>query len=189
MTEKVWLVTVFKCNADTAKDVLLNFYVFIKDLAEVENLHFIIRDRLDDDVVISFRILCEDKNEHIVKSKIGYKLNNLISKEDYVIDPSQDHSLFRYAAWPWEKTIKERGIEKFNTFCLFLKKMSEMIIELIKQDYFSSFERTEMTHIISWMLGCTEYFKLTPKSASVGYFDRIDDKYRAYLTKIFNERQ
>ena len=81
--------------------------------------------------------------------------------------------------------MKERGIEKFETFCLFLRKMSEMVIELIKQDYFSSFERTEIAHIISWMLGCTEYFKLTPKSASVGYYDRIDDKYRAYLHKNF----
>ena len=185
MTEKVWLVTVFKCKADTAKDVLLNFYDFIKDLADVENLHFIIRDRLDDDVVISFRVLCEDKNKNIVKSKICFKLNNLISKEDYAIDPSQDNPLFQYGAWPWEETIKERGIEKFETFCLFLQKMSEMIIELIKQDYFSSFERTEIAHVMSWMLGCTEYFKLTTKSASVGYYDRIEDKYRAYLHKNF----
>ena len=185
MTEKVWLVTVFKCKAKIAKEVLINFYDFIKDPAEVENLHFIIRDRLEDDVVFSFRILCEEKNKQIVKSKICFKLNNLISKEDYVVEPTQDHPLYTYAAWPWEETIKNRGEEKFNAFCSYLRKMSAMIIEMIKQDYFESVERTEIAHVMSWMLGCRNYFKLTPKSASVGYYDRIEDKYRSYLQKNF----
>jgi hypothetical protein len=188
MPEKTWIVTVFKCNAQNVKKVLVDLYDFVSDLPETENLHFIIRDRVDDEVVLSFRVLCEKENEKNIKSKISFKLNNLISKKMYVVNPGQDHPLFNYVAWAWEEIIKKRGEEKFSTFSSFLQKISEIVIEMIKQDYFSSFERTEIVHIISWMLGCTEYFKLTPKSATVGYYDRIEDKYLAYLQKNFNKK-
>jgi hypothetical protein len=187
MSEKTWIVTVFKCNAQKVKKILVDFYDFVCDLTETENLHFIIRDRVDDEVVFSFRVSCTKKNKKLLKSKIIFKLNNLLSKQNYVVDPSPDHPLSNYVAWKWEATTKKRGEEKFNTFCFFLQKMSAMTIEMVKQDYFSSVERTEIVHIMSWMIGCTEYFKLTPKSATVGYYDRIEDKYRAYLQKTFNK--
>jgi hypothetical protein len=186
MPNQLWIVIVLKCKVENAKDVLVNFYDFIKDLKEVKNLHFIIRDRVDDDIVFSFRILCEEKNKQIVKSKVTFKLNNLNLQDNYVVEPSPDNPLYEYQAWPWEETIKERGRERFNIFCNLLRKMNEVVAEMAKQNYFSSAERTEMAHAMSWMLGCTEYFKLSTKCAEVGYYDRINDKYHPYLQQRFN---
>lgn len=188
MSEKTWVVTIVKCNAQTVKKVLVDYYDFISDLPETENLHFIIRDRVDDEVVFSFRVLCTKKNEKNMISKINFKLNNLITKKNYVVDPSPDHPLFNYVAWAWEEITKKRGEAKFNIFSFLLGKMSELVIDMVKQDYFSTVERTEIAHVMSWMMGCTEYFKLTPKSATVGYYDRIEDKYQAYLQKQFNKK-
>lgn len=185
MSEESWLVTVFRCKSAVVKEVIVKFYDFVNDLPEVEALHFIIRDRLEDDVVFSFRTRCKEDNKKIAKSKIEFKLNELLDKHMYVVNPTVEDDLFKYAAWPWEDTIKERGKEKFEKFTQFLREMSKMVIAMIKQDYFSSHERTELAHVMSWMLGCTEYFILSPKSAKVGYYDRIEDKYRSYLQKDF----
>jgi hypothetical protein len=185
MSEEAWLITVFKCKATKVKEVIVKFYDFVNDLSEVEDLHFIMRDRLEDDVVISFRTRCKEDEKKIVKSKIQFKLNELLSKDLYIVDPTQEDDLFKYAAWPWEDTIKKRGTEKFKKFTHFLREMSKLVIDMIKQDYFSSHERTELAHVMSWMLGCTEYFTLSKESARVGYYDRIEDRYRAYLQKEF----
>ena len=185
MTDQVWLVTVLKSPAERTKEVLVSFYDFIKHLSEVKDLHFVIRDRLDDFVIISFRILCEEKDKNILRSKMNFKLGNLLTSKDFIIDPAPDHCLYQYVAWSMEEAIKIRGQEKFNIFCNILRKMSEAVIEMAKQDYFSSEERTEVAHVMSWMLGCTEYFKLTTKHAEVGYYDRIEDKEQPYLQKNF----
>jgi hypothetical protein len=188
MAENTWLVTIFRSKAESIKNILINFYDFIKDFEEVKDLHFLIRDRLDENVVVSFRISCEAKDKQIVKSKIEFKLNNLISKDNYLMDPSPKHPLYKYGAWQWEMVFKKRGQKKFDTFCHFLRKMSEVVIEMAKQNYFSSEERTEIAHVMSWMLGCTEYFKLTIKHAEVGYYDRIEDEYHLFLQQRFQNQ-
>jgi hypothetical protein len=56
---------------------------------------------------------------------------------------------------------------------------------MAEKDYFHSKERVEMAHIVTWMLGCTEYGILSVGSWEIGYHDRIDDKNHAYLKHIF----
>jgi hypothetical protein len=70
--QKNWIVTVVKLNAQNIKNVSIDFYDFVSDLPETENLHFIIIDRLDDEVVFSFRVLCT--------IKLGKSLKSLLSR-------------------------------------------------------------------------------------------------------------
>ena len=56
-----WVVAVFKCSPSDVKKILVEFYRFIDDLKGVRSLHFLIRDRIDDEVVFSFRIMIEKK--------------------------------------------------------------------------------------------------------------------------------
>jgi len=182
-----WSVIVFKCKSERAKDVLINLYGFVEGLEGVKDLHFLIRDRVDDEVVFSFRILGEQKEKEIINSKVSFKLRSLMPEEDFVIDPDPGHSLYKYVAWPWREAINERGSEKFTAFCSFLSQLSKIVVNMAKEDYFDSEERVEIAHVMSWMLGCTEYGRLSTKEVQVGYYDRIRDKYHTYLEQQFLE--
>ena len=57
MTSDDWCVPVFKCKPDKLEDLLIDFYSFVKDLQGVKNLHFLIRDRVENEIVFSFRVL------------------------------------------------------------------------------------------------------------------------------------
>ena len=47
--------------------------------------------------------------------KIAFKLKNLISEKDFVIDPASQHFLFKYEAWPWKKILEEeRNLSKLE---------------------------------------------------------------------------
>jgi hypothetical protein len=179
--ENDWLVTIFKCDSSKAKKILVDLYDFMNDVEGVEDQHFLIRDRIENEIIFSFRILGKEKDRRVIASKIKYKLGNLISEENFVVEPTPDHQMYKYGAWPWRNTLEERGNEKFNAFCSFLSRLSALVIEMAKQDYFSSSERFEMAHVFSWMLGCTEELRLLPfktmNSIMVGYFDRIENKY------------
>ena len=108
----------------------------------------------------------------------------MISEKDFVIDPSPDHRMYKYEAWPWKMTLEERGTEKFKAFCYFLNRLSSLVVEMAKHDHFSSSERVEMAHVFSWILGCTEELRLLPlermNSIMIGYFDRIEYKYHPF---------
>ena len=66
--------------------------------------------------------------------------------------------------------------EKFSVFCSFLSKLSRIVVELAKKDYFGSEERMELSYIMTSMLGCTELGLLSTEEMQVGYYDRIEDK-------------
>jgi hypothetical protein len=150
-------VAVFKCNPAAVKKVLVEVYRFTDDLKGVRSLHFLIRDRIEDEVVFSFRVMVEPKLKEIVKSKLAYKLSTLLPKDKYAIDPTAENALGQYVAWLPEKRIMDYGQNKFNQFIDLLKNMSAIIVQLIENDYFASNERVELAHVMSWMLGCTEY--------------------------------
>lgn len=63
--------------------------------------------------------------------------------------------------------------------------MSALVVEMVEKDYFSSSERVELSHAVSWMLGCTEYGLLRTSGMEVGYYDRLEDKYCSYLRQDF----
>ena len=180
-----WCVAVFKCSPATVKKVLVEVYKFTDELKGVRSLHFLVRDRGEDDVVFSFRVMVEPKFKDIVKSKLAYKLGTLLPKDKYAIDPTVENSLRQYVAWLPEKRIADYGQSKFNQFIDFLKNMSVLVIQLIENDYFASNERVELAHIMVWMFGCTEYGLLSNSGMEVGYYDRLEDKYCSYLRQDF----
>lgn len=182
-----WCVAVFKCKPENVENTLVDFYEFVKDLQGVKDLHFLIRDRVDEEVVFSFRVSVELKDKEVVKSKIAYKLGNLMSKEKFAIDPSVDNPLRKYVAWDYVERVNKHGQEKFEVFCSLLTQLSKTIVDMAKNKYFESAERAEIAHVMSWMLGCTEYGKLTTGHMEVGYYDRIEDRYHPYLKQGFRK--
>ena len=66
--------------------------------------------------------------------------------------------------------------EKFSVFCSFLSKLSRIVVELAKKDYFGSEERMELSYIMTSMLGCTELGLLSTEEMHVGHYDRVEDK-------------
>ncbi|MGA3058988.1 MAG: hypothetical protein ABSD92_01320 [Candidatus Bathyarchaeia archaeon] len=180
-----WCVAVFKCSPDSVKKVLVEVYRFADDLKGVRSLHFLVRDRVEDEVVFSFRVMVEPKFKEMVKTKLAYKLGTLLSEDKYVIDPATGNSLEQYVAWLPEKKIADFGQSKFNQFIDLLKNMSAIVVQIIENDYFASNERVELAHFMSWMLGCTEYGLLSTSGMEIGYYDRLDDKYCSYLRQDF----
>jgi hypothetical protein len=180
-----WCVAVFKCSPDVVKNVLVEFYRFADELKGVRSLHFLIRDRVEDEVVFSFRVMVDPKFKGIIKSKLAIKLGTLLSEDKFVIDPASGNSFKQYVAWLPEKRIADCGQIKFNQFIDLLKSMSAIVVQLIENDYFASNERIEVAHVISWMLGCTEYGMLRTSGMEVGYYDRLEDKYCSYLRQEF----
>jgi len=187
MTLEDWIVTVFKCKPDKVENLLVDFYSFVEDLKGVKNMHFLIRDRVDDEVVFSFRVLVEPADKEVVKSKIAYKLRSFMPKNRFAIDPSKRSSFSKYVAWSAEKRIAKFGKRKFVRFCRLLSQMSRIVVEMAKKKYFDSAERVEMAHVMAWMLGCTEYGLLSTKHMEIGYFDRIKDKSHQYIKQSFDK--
>ena len=181
-----WVVAVFKCRPSDVKKTLVEFYKFIDDLKGIRSLHFLIRDRIEDEVVFSFRIMVEQKFKEIVKRKSAQKLRALLAEDKFWIDPVKSN-LSQYVAWSPIKRMSDFGESKFIQFIDVLKNMSAIVIGLIENDYFASNERVELAHIMSWMLGCTEYGLLSTKEMEIGYYDRLCDKYRSYLRQNFSE--
>lgn len=180
-----WFVAVFRCRSENIDNFLIDFYNFVKGTEGVRDLHFLIRDRTDDEVVFSFRVLTDSKIKQIVISKISYKLKNLMPEDKFAIDPNSENPLSKYSAWSPRERVAMYGAEKFTIFCSFLSQMSKIVVDMAQKRYFSSGERIEMVHNISWMLGCTEYGLLTTTHMEVGYYDRIKDKYCSYLKQSF----
>ena len=181
-----WCVAVFKCSPDSVKKVLVEVYRFADNQKGVRSLHFLIRDRVEDEAVFSFRVMVEPKLKEAFKSKLALKLGTLLSEDKYAIDPAAETSSFaQYVAWMPEKRIADYGQTKFNQFIDLLQNMSRIVVQMIENDYFASNERVELAHVMSWMLGCTEYGLLSTSGMEVGYYDRLDNKYCSYLRQDF----
>ena len=187
MADEDWCVAVFKCKPDAVENILVDLYHFVKDLQDVKDLHFIIRNRLDDEVVFSFRVLIDQKYKKVIESKIAYKLNNLISEDKFSINPHGNDPLAKYVAWSPKERIAKSGPEKFDTFCNVLSRLSKIVVDMSENKCFNSPERAEMAHVMSWMLGCTEYGLWSTKHIEIGYYDRITNKNHIYLTEAFVE--
>ena len=185
MTNDDWCIAVFKCKSDIVENTLVDLYLFVKDLEGVKDLHFIIRDRLDDEIVFSFRVFIDPKYKKAIESTIAYKLKNFISEDKFSINPHDNDPLAKFVAWSPAKRIAECGPEKFDIFCNFLSRLSRIVVDMAENKYFGSQERVEMAHVMSWMLGCTEYGLLSTKHMEIGYYDRITDKNHAYLREAF----
>jgi hypothetical protein len=184
-----WCVAVFKCKPEQIKTALPDFYHFVRGLDGVKSLHFLIRDRVDDEAVFSFRVMVDPKQKWLVKSKITYKLGTLFSSDKFAVDPASENPLNSYVAWELEKRIVMHGLKKVDDFTDFLCSMSKLAVEMVEKEYFASNERVELAHVMAWMLGCTEYGVLSTKAMEIGYYDRIEDKYCAYLKQDFPSSQ
>jgi hypothetical protein len=179
---------VFKCPSENAKNILVDFYRYVEHIVGVNSVHFLIRDRIDDEVVFSFRILIESADKTRVDDVIALKLQNSFPKGRFAINPRPKHSLYRYVAWPWRDRIHKDGPETFSLFCHYLTQVSRIVVEMAEEDYFDSQKRVEMVHVMCWMLGCREYGLLSTKDMQVGYYDRIEGKYHHYLKHVFKQQ-
>jgi hypothetical protein len=72
----------FKCKPEQIKTTLPELYHFVNALEGVKSTHFLIRDRIDDEVLFSFRIMIDPKQK-LIKNKIAYKLGTLFLKVCY----------------------------------------------------------------------------------------------------------
>ena len=180
-----WVVVVFNCSSSILKKTVVEFYRYINNLKGVQSLHFLIRDRIDDEVAFSFRLMVEPKYKKIIKNKSADKLGTLLEADKFAIDPDPKSNLAKYVAWNPEKRISDFGKSKFVQFIDILKSLSAIAVEMIENDYFASSERVELSHVMSWMLGCTEYGLLSTSGIEVGYYDRVCDKYCSYLRQSF----
>lgn len=185
MSVDSWSVAVLRCIADKTGNILLGLYDFVKSIEGVSDLHFLIRDRIDDDVVLSIRMLLESQHARVVKSKVAFKLGTMLSEDKFAVDPDAENPLEKYVAWQPDKRIAESGPEKFAAFCRFLSRLSRIAVDMIREDYFNSAERVEMVHLVSWVLGCIEYSLMSPAHWEVGYYDRLEDKACPYLKQDF----
>ena len=111
MQSDSWCVTVVKCNSEKAKNVLVDFFSFLESLEGVEDLHFLIRDRIEDEVVLSFRVLTKPKMKKVVRSKIAYKLKKLVSEDKFAIDPKAEDPLQKYVAWSSKGKIAKPNLK------------------------------------------------------------------------------
>jgi hypothetical protein len=182
---KDWSFAVFKVKPETIKTTVVDFYRFVEDLEGVVSLHFLIKDRVDEDVVFSFRVLSDPNQLKIVSSKMKYKLGLLLEKDAFSVDPEADDQLAKYIAWSIDDRIAKSGADEFEKFYKLLDTISRLAIDMLESDYFGSSERVELAHFTSWILGCTEYGVLDTKHWELGYFDRIENRYHCYLRKDF----
>jgi hypothetical protein len=180
-----WCVAVFKCKADGARDVVVDFYSFVDGMFGVRDLYFLIRDRVDDEVVFNFRVLVEREQMEVVKSKMRYSLKRIFSTGSFSINPRRNSPLHKYAAWQPDERSTKFGEKKLSLFCRLLSQLSRFVVDMARNDYFGSEERAELAHVTSWMLGCTECGLLSAEAMQVGYYDRIEDRYRMYLKQRF----
>ncbi|MGD6805855.1 MAG: hypothetical protein ACQCN4_02725 [Candidatus Bathyarchaeia archaeon] len=184
-----WCVAVFKCNAKEVKAVLAEFCSFLQGLDGTKSSHFLIKDRVDDEVVFSFRVMVDPKKKSIVKNKIAYKLGTLLPKEKFEVESNPENPLYMYVGWSPEKVIAQSGLERFDNLVDLLCCMSKLTLKLIQKEQFDSNQRVELAHAMIGMLGLTVYGSLSAKGMEIGYYDRIEDKYLPHLREDFPENQ
>ena len=180
-----WLVAVFKCKSSEAAKNLVDFYRFIDSQKGVQSLHFSVDDRVEDEVVFTFRVLLEPKLKETLKTRSATKLGTLLSADKFAIDPTVNSNLKQYVSWFPEKKLAQLGVARFAVYVDLLKNMSVLVIDALEKNFFSSNERIDLAHVFTKMLGCTEYGLLRTSGIEVGYYDRIEDKYCSYLRQNF----
>jgi hypothetical protein len=180
-----WFVVVFKCKSVDAAKTLVDFYRFVDSQKGVQSLHFLVADRIDYEVVFSFRVLVESKLKETVKSKSSAKLGSLIGADKFAVDQSVKSDLRQYMSRFPEKKLAQLGVTQFTIHVDLLKSMSTLVVDAIEKNYFASNERVDLARIFGLMLGCTEYGLLRPTGMEVGYYDRLEDKYCSYLRENF----
>jgi hypothetical protein len=76
--------------------------------------------------------------------------------------------------------------DELNTIDLYhhLVYVNSLDMHALK-DYFDLGQRVEIAHVMSWMVGYTEYGKISPTHWELGYYDRIEDKCVPYLRQDF----
>jgi hypothetical protein len=186
-----WSVIVVKTKPENARETLVRLYWFIEGLIDVNSIHFMIRDRMQDGVVFSLRVRMASAEAEATKSAMRRELDRL-AIIDGAVDPPTHHPLHRFTAWTWQSALRQRGADKFTQFCEYLSQFSRIVVDMAEHEYFTSRERAEMAHEVSWMLGLTECGVLRvkgKKGVEIGYYDRIENTTQSYLTYHFTDNQ
>lgn len=86
-----------------------------------------VADRIDGEIVFSFRVMVEPKLKEIIKSKSAFILNTLVGADRFGIDPESD--LRQYVSWFPEKKLAHVGPARFTSFIDFLKNLSALVVD------------------------------------------------------------
>jgi hypothetical protein len=187
--EHEWSVIVVKTQPAHVRETVVRVYRFLEDLIGVAAIHFVVRDRMQDGVLVSFRLRLESADADATKAAIRRELVHE-TIVDFAIDPSTSHPLHKFGAWPWQATVQQRGAEKFAQFSEYLSQFSRIVVDMAEHDDFASSERAEMAHVVAWMLGLTECGVLRVKGmkgVDIGYYDRIENTTHPYLTYRYTD--
>ena len=96
-----WSVVVVKCPSEQTQKMLVDFYRYVEYIVGVNSLHFLIHDRVDDEVVLSFRILIDSTEKRRIDEVVALKLQNSFPKGKFALNPEPKHPLYTYVAWDW----------------------------------------------------------------------------------------
>ena len=136
-------------------------------------------------------VTCDSRFRADPESELLRHLRNSVSNVNFTISEKNEFEFWDEdpisGSHDWEVRIDREGEEKFTQFCNFLSQLSKVVVDMAKKDYFSSNERVELAHVMSWILGCTEYGRLSPRDVRVGYYDRIEDRFYTYLRQSLTD--
>ena len=179
-----WSVIVVKTQPVHVRRTLVHTYRFLEGLIGVDAVHFAVRDRMQDSVIISFRLRFAAATAEATKAAIHRELEDEMVV-DFAIDPPASHPFRVFAAWPWQDTLQQGGTPKCTQFIEYLSRFSRLVVDMAEHDDFASSERAEVAHVVAGMLGLTECGVLRVKDAKgvdIGYYDRIENTTHPYLT-------
>ena len=111
---------------------------FRRRLVGVKSVHFLVRDRMDDETPFSFKGMVDPQQKRLIKRKMTYELGTYFQGDRFAIDPASDSPLHGYAAWDLEKRIVAQGLKKVEVFTDFLCAISRLLVEKVEKEYFAS---------------------------------------------------
>lgn len=83
-----WSGVVLKCDTSKAKKTLVEFYRFIASLKGVQSLHFLIRDRVEDGVILCFRIMVKSDLKETIKGKAASNSVHCYKQTNSLLTPT-----------------------------------------------------------------------------------------------------
>jgi hypothetical protein len=96
--------------------------------------------------------LSRPKFREAVGDKLAFKLGTLLSQDKYAIDPVASEGLGRYVASLPKRRIEE-GQGQFDNFTDVLKKISDIVVDMVEKDFFDADQRVNLTllNLDTWM--------------------------------------
>jgi hypothetical protein len=166
-----WSVFFFECPANSINEVLVDLFRYIRKIKEARIPHFMIREfAITQHFGISLRVLRSQDNADIVEGK----LTEFFEQQGlrYQSNPEDNRH-----AWIRKGGTNARWNRKR---CEALHQLSNLVVFLAKNDFFSANDRCHMAHYTINMLGLQE--ATVPNSNQVSLLDIISGQALSFQT-------